>query len=275
MTSGAGTYRSLVAIVSPVYRNRDTLEELHRRLCIALERRYPSFGIIFVNDACPEGSQQVLESLAARDRRVGVIRLFKNVGQQRALMIGLKWAEGDMLTVLDADLQDPPEAIPALLDALRLGYAAVFAGRRGHYESLGRHLTSRLFKRLLSVSCGVPADAGAYVAMNRLMAERIIALGEPHPHLAAMIGCTGLPVTSIAVTRPKRHGGGSAYGEWTRLRIALTTLAGVPKWKRGLARAGSASDPVENHGAELFGAPFADTNRAGMEGCGQTGFPEP
>jgi glycosyltransferase involved in cell wall biosynthesis len=215
-----------VTVVLPVYRNRATLGRLYRGLVEALEGDGRQFEALFVDDACPEGSLEVLRSLSAEDPRVSVLSLYQNVGQQRALMGGLASALGDQVVVMDADLQDPPEAVPRLLARLDRGPAAVFAGRRGRYESSARHLTSRLFKETLHRLSGVPADAGVFVAMDRRMVERLLEFRESRPFLVAMIGATGLPVDSIPVRRSPRLDGRSAYSAWRR----LATAAGALRW---------------------------------------------
>jgi glycosyltransferase involved in cell wall biosynthesis len=220
-----------VSIVLPVYRNVETLHELYRRLCNALDTQPLSYELLFVDDACPEGSIAVLEELARLDRRVGVLALERNVGQHRAVLAGLAYARGQWIVVMDADLQDPPEVIPDLLDKLQEGRAAVFAGRRGRYESTFRLFTSRLFKGLLRLLCGVPIEAGLFVALNRPMVERLLALGGPHPFVVAMIGCTGLSMASIPVMRDQRARGQSAYSFWGRLQSGWRAVAWVLSWR--------------------------------------------
>lgn len=220
-----------LSIILPIYRNRETLHALYRNLCNVLDAQGRSYELVFVDDACPEGSGAVLEELARGDPRLVVLTLERNVGQQRAVLTGLRHARGRWVVVMDADLQDPPEAIPLLLARGGAGVAAVFAGRRGRYESPLRLLTSRLFKRALHLLCGVPADAGLYVAMNREMLERVLALDNPRPHLVAMIGCSGLPVASIPVHRAERPIGRSAYTSWDRFQVAWRALTWVLAYK--------------------------------------------
>jgi glycosyltransferase involved in cell wall biosynthesis len=222
-----GTDGPDLSVVLPVYRNREMLHALCGRVCDVLDAQGRPYELVFVNDACPEGSGAVLEDLARINPHVVVLTLEQNVGQQRAVLTGLRRARGRWVVVMDADLQDPPEAIPLLLAAAKAGAAAVFAGRRGRYESPLRLLTSRLFKGTMHLLCGVPADAGLYVAMNRQMLERVLALDNPRPHLVAMIGCTGLPVASIPVRRAERPAGRSAYTSWGRLEVAWQALTWV------------------------------------------------
>ncbi len=220
-----------VTVVIPVYRNRETLRELHSRLRKIFETGRISYEIIFVDDSCPEGSLAVLEELARDDPRVAALALEQNTGQHRAVLTGLRFARGKSMVVMDADLQDPPEAIPVLLSKMKEGFDAVFAGRRGRYESRLRLLTSRLFKGLLHLLCGVPADAGMFFVISRQMGERLLAINEPHPFAVAMIGCTGLSMASVPVVRARRPDGGSAYSSWKRLGTGFLTAARVLAWK--------------------------------------------
>jgi len=236
-----------ISVVIPVYRNADTLEELYKRLCCILEARGINFEIVFVDDACPIDSLAILRVLAQNDQRVVVLALAHNVGQNRAVMWGLASARGTWIIIMDADLQDPPEAIPKLLGKGQEGFAAVFAGRRGQYESVSRLFTARLFKRLLQALCGVPADAGLFVAMNQTMRERLLAMQGPHPYVVAMIGCTGLPTTSIPIVRAQRPSGDSAYSFWARFKNAWRGIIWIVVWKwRTLIASGSMRNHLSN-----------------------------
>jgi hypothetical protein len=128
---------------------------------------------------------------------------------------------------MDADLQDPPEAIPALLAVAREGYSGVFATRRGRYESRRRLLTSKVFKRALHALCAVPIDAGAFVALDRALVDELVAVRGGGPSIVAMIGCSRRPIASVPVARDRRPEGRSAYSSWRRLRSGTEALAWV------------------------------------------------
>jgi glycosyltransferase involved in cell wall biosynthesis len=210
-----------ISVVTPVYRNAETLRELHRRLERALLALTSSYEIVFVNDGCPAGSGIVLAQLAAADPRVQVITLERNEGQHRAVRHGLQASRGKTVIVLDADLQDPPEAIPILVAELKRGRAqAVFVGRRGEYQNATRMAASRLFKYLMHCLTGVPRDAGSQVAMAREVVNRLLRFPVREPYTLALIGSVGLPMISVPMPRPARPVGCSAYSERARLRVA-------------------------------------------------------
>jgi polyisoprenyl-phosphate glycosyltransferase len=226
-----------VSVVLPVYRNQATLEELHGRLVTTLEAYGRPFEILFVNDACPDGSLDVLRALADRDPRVRVVALDLRAGQHAALRTGLAHSRGRVVVTMDADLQDPPEAIPALLAALDSGYGAVYAGRRGRYESRWRLATSWVFKHALSLVAGMPADAGAFIAMRRVVADRVVTLPGRAPFITAAVAFAGRPVSSIPVVRASRSDGQSSYTAGMRFRTAATALTQAIGWRlSGVAR---------------------------------------
>ena len=222
----------MISIIIPVYQSAETLGELHTRLCRALGSGPVPFEVIFVNDASPDHSAEVLAAMARQDARVTVLTLARNAGQQGALLHGLAAARGSVAVVLDADLQDPPEAIPRLIAGLDHGYDLVFAGRRGRYDGVVRRFTSHLFKSLLRWMCGTPTDAGLFLAMNQRMMARLLAYTERGPSVLAMIGCTGLRLTSIPVERAPRKSGRSGYSPWRRVRLGLLTLVWIARRQR-------------------------------------------
>lgn len=215
----------MTAVVVPVYRNAETLPALAARLDAALAG---DWTLRLVVDACPAGSGAVAGRLAAADPRIRVTLLPRNVGQHRAIVHGLTAEAGARRWVcMDADLQDPPEAVPLLLSTLDAGGAAgVFAGRRGAYESRGRRLTGTLHRRVMAALTGMPADAGAFFAMNRALRDAVVAgmreRGAPSVVVAA--GRSGLPLASVPVHRDARPVGTSAWTSAARLRQSAGSL---------------------------------------------------
>jgi len=208
-----------VSVVIPVYRNKETLRELHSRLCTVLAPY--EFEIIFVNDACPDGSLPVLRTL----NPALLVANSYNLGQHRSVLAGMVQAKGKIVVVMDADLQDEPETIPVLLQRLaKGGVHCVFAGRRGAYEAWHRLITSFVFKSILSYLTGVPRSAGMFFAADRQLVDRLLAYRDSDPFVVAMIGCTGLRVTSVPIRRQARHSGKSSYSSLGRLSIGWRAI---------------------------------------------------
>jgi glycosyltransferase involved in cell wall biosynthesis len=223
---------SPVSVVTPVYGNAPTLADLADRIAAALHGR--PWRLRFVVDASPDDSLAVATALAGADRRLSVSALTRNVGQNRALLSGLAADDGAGAWVcLDADLQDPPEAVPMLLDRLAQGdVGAVFAGRRGAYEGAGRRLTGTVHRAAMARLTGLPADAGAFVAMDG--ATRRALLAASPPGIVAGIGAAGVRCASVPVVRAARPAGDSAWTSTARLRQSAQSL--VWAWR--------ARDPV-------------------------------
>jgi glycosyltransferase involved in cell wall biosynthesis len=218
-----------VAVVVPVYGNETTLRPLVAQLGAALAGH--DWSVRLVVDASPDGSAEVARELADDPRVVAQV-LPSNVGQHRALAVGLAAAEGaDAWVCLDADLQDPPEAVPDLLDRLAPGdVAAVFAGRRGSYEGPLRLLTGRAHRALMARLTGLPADAGAFLALDAQAREAVLRLQGPS--LVAAIGAARLPASSVPVERAARGTGRSAWTTRARLRQSVRTLAWTLRRRR-------------------------------------------
>lgn len=222
-----------VAVVVPVYGNAATLGPLARRLAAALAGR--DWRLRLVVDASPDDSAAVAGALAAGDPRIAVTVLDLNVGQHRALARGLADEPGaDAWVCLDADLQDPPEAVPHLLDRLAAGdVAAVFAGRRGSYESAARRLTGTVHRRVAARLTGLPPDAGAFLAMGPAVRTAVLAaIASGAPSVVLAVGQARLAVTSVPVARDRRPVGDSAWSGRARLRQSVRSLAWAGRARR-------------------------------------------
>ncbi len=209
-----------VAVVVPVYRNAATLPALVDRLGAALAGR--DWRLRFVVDACPADSAEVAQRLAGP--RVAVTVLPVNGGQHAALARGLTLeTDASAWVCMDADLQDPPEAVPLLLDRLARGdVEAVFAGRRGAYESWARRATGGLHRRVAARLTGLPPDAGAFLALGPRVRSAVLAAEAPSVVLA--VGLARRPVTSVPVARDVRPEGRSAWTARARLAQSVRSL---------------------------------------------------
>jgi glycosyltransferase involved in cell wall biosynthesis len=223
MLGGAVSPR--IAVVVPVYRNADTLCALAGRLDVALD---DPWTLRLVVDACPEGSAAEALSLAAAEPRIRATVLPRNVGQHRAIATGLEAEPGaDVGVCMDGDLQDPPEAVPLLVNALAHSQAAaVFAGRRGAYESRGRRLTGNAHRRALAALTGLPRDAGAFLAMDARARHPVVrgVLRDGAPSVVVAAAGRGLPLSSVPVGRDVRRQGTSAWTSYARMRHSARTL---------------------------------------------------
>ena len=219
-----------ISVVIPVFNNRATLAELSDRIRRTIEPDR-MLELILVDDCSADDSWSVIDEIA-RDSpaRIVAIRTPHNLGQHPAILVGLQRARGAWCAVLDADLQDRPEAIADLLGAAA-GFDVVFAGRRGRHQGRVRLLTGWLYRGLLGMVSGTPADAGTFCVLRRGAVERILALPVTTPSLIAMIGLARLRAKSLPVERARRPAGHSAYSTGLRLVLAWRMLRCVFEYR--------------------------------------------
>jgi glycosyltransferase involved in cell wall biosynthesis len=219
-----------ISVVIPVFNNRATLAELGDRIRRTLEPDR-TLELILVDDCSADDSWSVIaETMRDNPARIVAIRTPRNLGQHGAILLGLDRARGAWCAVLDADLQDRPEAITDLLAAAD-GYDAVFAGRRGRHQGLVRLLTGKLYRALLGLLAGVPSDAGTFCVLRREAVERILTLPVTTPSFIAMTGLARLHAKSIPIQRDQRRAGRSAYSTGLRLALAWRMLRCVLEYR--------------------------------------------
>jgi glycosyltransferase involved in cell wall biosynthesis len=226
----------IVSVVVPMFRTAPMLDELHRRIRESIESDATSLEILLVDDACDEGSGDAAAALAASSTAVRLLTHTTNQGQHRAIRTGLSEATGEIVVILDADLQDPPEAIPVLTAELDLTDShAVFAGRRGRYQRSGRTLTGRAFKRALAAIAGTPIDGGGFVALSRAGADATLLTSFDDFYLLTAIAAGGVRMSSIPIERGVRREGKSAMS--SRARISLARRGLTMAWQIRRAQA--------------------------------------
>lgn len=235
-----------VTIVVPVFRNADTIAALAERLCAALGERLrgggasaPRFGeyrVLFVVDASPDESWKVVQNLAAEDSRICGLLLDRRVGQHAATIMGLASARSRWFVVMDADLQDPPEAVPLLLDRARELGGTVFAGRSGRYERWDRLVTSRAFKTMLRWVSGVPENVGTFFVVDAGVADEMCRMHVPSPQVVILAHHCSSAWHVVPVTRAQRATGRSAYSSAARVRAALRSLRCAIECRRSSGR---------------------------------------
>ncbi|UHQ19532.1 glycosyltransferase [Lysobacter sp. KIS68-7] len=210
--------------VFPLYRTAMQLEELVARASAVSARLGIAHEILLVDDACPERSGEIAERLAASDHRLRVLRLPRNRGQDAALRAGLACSRGDWVVILDADLQDPPEAVETLWPRRTPSLGAVFAHRTGDYSTPGRKRTSRLYRAAIERIGGLPRGACLYVLLSRGLVDRINAARGSRTTLLALIAASRLRCTSVDIVRSPRLVGESAYSSFARSAKAARSL---------------------------------------------------
>ena len=243
-----------ISVVIPVYEEEEVLPELLRRVLATLDTQGGGpHQLILVDDGSRDRTWPLIAEAAARDARVVGIALSRNFGHQTALTAGLDAAEGDVTIVMDGDLQDPPELIPALLAAWAEGNDVVYVQRSQRHEGVLLRAAYWLFYRLQSrlVSLAVPLDTGDFGLLSRRVVEEIRRTREAHRFLRGLRTWVGFQQTGIAAPRDSRHGGVSKY---TLRRLVRLALDGIFAFSVVPLRAASAAGCLTLIGSIVFTA---------------------
>ncbi|MER7394583.1 glycosyltransferase family 2 protein [Streptomyces sp. NPDC000151] len=205
----------LISVVVPCYDEEAVLERTHRRLTAVL-RRLPDCAheVVYVDDGSRDGTWRTLASLTGGDPAVRLVRLTRNFGHQQAILAGLRAAAGDAVVTMDADLQDPPELIPELVERWRAGWSVVSARRTSRAgESRFKVITAHVYYRLLAALADQPValDTGDFRLLDRAVVHLLTGLPEGEPYLRGSVCWAGFPETSVAYDRLPRPAGRSKY----------------------------------------------------------------
>jgi polyisoprenyl-phosphate glycosyltransferase len=215
----------LVSVVAPMHDEAATVEPFHARVAGALEGQ--EWELVIVDDGSRDGTGAELARLAGEDGRVRVVTLSRCFGHQAALTAGLEHARGDVVVMLDGDLQDPPELIPSMLERWRDGAEVVYAVReRRAGETPFKLVTARwfyrLFRRLTDVDL-VP-DSGDFRLMDRRALDALLALPERNRFLRGMTVWVGFTQTAVPFSREARSAGRTKYTLGRMLHFAFDAI---------------------------------------------------
>ena len=216
-----------VSIAIPLHNEEAGVRELLRRLRAVLDS-VPGgpHEIVLVDDGSTDRTLELLHAAARDDDRLVVVALSRNFGHQAALSAALDFVSGDVVVAMDGDLQDRPEAIPALLAKHRDGYDVVYAQRVKRKEGWALRLSYFVFYRLLAslADTRLPLDAGDFALMSRRVVEQMRAAPERHRYLRGLRSWVGFRQTGLVVERDERFAGATRYGPLKLLKLASDGL---------------------------------------------------
>jgi glycosyltransferase involved in cell wall biosynthesis len=218
----------LVSIIAPFYNEEEAVEPFYQALCKVVDRlAYARFEIICIDDGSCDNTLARLISLVNRDARFFVVELSRNFGKEAALTAGLDAAQGDAVIPIDADLQDPPELIPALIAAWQKGADVVLARRcdRDSDVFLKRN-TAKLFYRLHNwlSQVQIPPDVGDFRLIDKLVLEAVKQLPERQRFMKGLFAWLGFKTVTIEYTRGPRKTGSTKFSWSSLLNLSLEGL---------------------------------------------------
>jgi dolichol-phosphate mannosyltransferase len=215
------------SIVVPVYNELESLPHLYQRVRKVMTSTRESWELIIVDDGSSDGSTDLIRDLARKDRHVRPVVFARNFGHQIAITAGWDYARGDAVVTIDADLQDPPEAILELAKKWKEGYEVVYAVRAERAgESWFKKLTASVFYRLIYriTDVTIPVDSGDFRLMDRKVVDVLKKMRERHRFPRGMSAWVGFRQVGVKYKRSPRYAGATKYPFKKMLLLALNAI---------------------------------------------------
>ena len=215
-----------ISVVIPVYGCKAAVRELYERLTATLSDITAEYEIIFVNDACPQGSWSVIDEITSQDKKVVGIDLSRNFGQSKAITAGLDHASGDYIAVMDCDLQDRPEELKKLYLKAKEGYDVVFGMRKERKDTGFKKFVSKVYYKIYEKLSGFKYDPeiGNFSVCTKAVIKSFCDMREYHREYSTYICWMGYKQAFIDIETDPRKEGKSSYTFMKKLRLAEDIL---------------------------------------------------
>ena len=216
-----------ISLVIPCYNEQDVLPELRRRLQELVNQYSCPVEVVLIDDGSKDQTWPLLNQYAKEDNFIKAIRLSRNFGHQTAITCGLDQTRGEVVVILDADLQDPPELIPEMIKEWSDGYDVVYGQRRKREgEALSKKFFAFAFYRIFEKIAGleVPKDTGDFRLMDRRAVDALQSLRERHRFVRGMVSWIGYHQKALQYDRPERFAGVTKYPFRKSLFLAIDAI---------------------------------------------------
>ncbi|MEM7623932.1 MAG: glycosyltransferase family 2 protein [Planctomycetota bacterium] len=227
--AGPGGERPTLSVVVPCFNEEQVLPELLKRVIKQLDGFRGTSELVLVNDGSNDATWRMMTQAASADARVLCVNLSRNHGHQTALTAGLTLARGERVFILDADLQDPPELLAAMMDRMDEGFDVVYGKRRRRAgDTAFKVVTARWFYRLIeSMSdTAIPRDAGDFRLMSRRSVDVLLSMPERHRFIRGMVSWIGFPQAAFEYDRDPRFAGETKYPLRKMIAFAKDAMTG-------------------------------------------------
>lgn len=215
-------------IIVPVYNEEAVLHETYRRLTWVMKSIGEPYELLFVNDGSRDRTAEIIEGLAASDQCVKLLDFSRNFGHQIAITAGMDNARGDAIVIIDADLQDPPELIPQMIEKWQEGYEVVYARRsKRKGETLFKKWTAALFYRTLNAltEVNIPLDTGDFRLIDWKVCDAMRGIREKNRFVRGLVSWVGFRQTAIEYVREERFAGETKYPLKKMLRFSMNGIS--------------------------------------------------
>ncbi len=216
------------SVIIPLLNEQEVIPSTYLKLKEIMDGLKSPYELIFINDGSTDRSASIIKEIAGRDAKIKLLSFSRNFGQEAAFSAGLEFASGRAVIFIDADLQDPPEVIPKMIEKWKQGYEIVYGRRlKREGESFFKRWSSDLFYRFLKRMSDhdIPVDVGYFRLIDRKVCEVIKGLREKSRFLRGLISWTGFRQASVDYVRVKRKAGDTKYplGRMIELSLAAVT----------------------------------------------------
>lgn len=214
------------SVVIPLYNEEETIPELYRRLTAVMEK-LGTYEIIMVDDGSTDQSWQIIKRLHENDPRLKGISFSRNFGHHIAITAGLDHAQGQIVSLMDGDLQDPPEEIIKLYKKFKEGYDLVYGLRIERQDNFFRKLSSYFFWNTIRSLSGfdIPKNQSMLRIMNKKYVDNFKKFTERNRFLAGLFAWTGFKQTFVKIEHAPRFAGRSKYNFWKMLRLTFNAVS--------------------------------------------------
>lgn len=216
-----------ISVVVPSYNEEDNIFALYERLNKALEKITPDHEILFVDDGSKDTTAEKVMKLRKADERVKLVSFARNFGHEMANTAGFRYAKGEAVVIIDADLQDPPELIVEMVAKYKEGFDVVYAKRISRKkESFLKKLTSKGFYRVMNAlsDVEVPLDTGDFRLLSRRVVDEINALEEHNRYFRGLTHWVGFNVGYVEFHRDERFAGETKYNYIKLFKLAFDAI---------------------------------------------------
>ena len=218
-----------VSVVVPVFNEAENIEELYLRIVSTMESYGSSFEVVVVDDGSTDESLAILRRIHETDERLRIVQLTRNFGQTPALYAGFAHVRGDLVLQIDADLQNPPEEMPKLLNKIKEGFDVVQGWREERQDSLARRLPSRVLNRVISMLIGARIhDLGCGIKVyRRKVVDQMTRFTHHARYIPSEMLWLGPKLAEIKVEHTERKRGTSKYGLFHLLHLNFNIITSV------------------------------------------------
>lgn len=216
------------SIVVPVYNEEEVINETYKRLKQVMDDVGESYEIVFVNDGSRDRTAELARQICQNDKNIKLLDFSRNFGHQLAITAGMDYTSGEAVVVIDADLQDPPEVIPKMIEKWKEGYEVVYGKRlKRKGDTPFKKFTAAVFYRTLKkiTEVDIPVDTGDFRLIDRKVCDALKKVGERSRYVRGIVSWLGFKQTGVEFVREERFAGSTKYPLKKMIRFASDAIA--------------------------------------------------